>query len=218
MIYKLRHCFGNLIHLETISYSSRISSICSQNIYSKQTNSHDNVAGIYQEATTPAPILFFYGNQEFSANELFVAMRLGNDLSLISDFPFRFVEAMGPLNNAQAVMDTRTSRGAGICIRLIELMTLMRRTSCTDARDKVFAPLGHATDIDTSLLTIDYTKSLRDVYIDLVRFMIADHSRSSLAFLSHIYAPAEDASSEIWMVRPSPPLPSVSRNILRVNA
>lgn len=87
-------------------------------------------------------------------------------------------------------------------------MMEMRLAKCTDARDKVFAPLGHAADSAVTHITIDYTKRLEEVYIDVVRFAISNHRKPSLDFLNLVFTPANDALNPVLRRRDDPGLPS----------
>ncbi|KAI1136091.1 hypothetical protein F5Y05DRAFT_420495 [Hypoxylon sp. FL0543] len=84
----------------------------------------------------------------------------------------------------------------------------MKLTRCTDARDKVSAPLGHAADGASGHITVDYSKTLCEVYIDVVRFAITHLRASSLEILGLVFMPSEDISNASLRNKRHPALPS----------
>jgi hypothetical protein len=78
---------------------------------------------------------------------------------------------------APRVMDLRLKYARGIKIRLIKLIEISEKSSCQDLRDKAYAMMGLAYDCQNNELLPDYSKSLAEVYKDVV----LDHCyRSSL--------------------------------------
>lgn len=71
--------------------------------------------------------------------------------------------------------------------RLMDLIRELRLTHCSDARDKVFAAFPHATDIDAShakeVLKVDYSQSVRDTYIGVVRYYLQDGNLEILGYI-----------------------------------
>jgi len=162
---------------------------------------------IYQEATTPGEIWFFCGDHSFDDIYLSAAVAFGLAFSHIPDFPRPFRLAAGPASNVAALVSARIQREKDRKRGLIELMTEMRLTHCTDERDKVYAPLGHTADSATLYINVDYTKSLTEVYIDVVRVALSTPNHR-MDFLAHVFIPAEDASNDLLQKRIAPALPS----------
>jgi hypothetical protein len=70
---------------------------------------------------------------------------------------------------ASQLVQQRNARGALSCF-LKELLEAFKDSSCLDSRDKVYGLLGLADDCQDGTLTADYSKSLFDVYEDVIRF------------------------------------------------
>jgi hypothetical protein len=71
----------------------------------------------------------------------------------------------------------RRTRFLGNPIKLLDLLCSSLRCGATDPKDKVFALLGLATDSESPFLSPDYSKTLSQVYIDLVRFFVERDNR-----------------------------------------
>ncbi|KAL3420311.1 heterokaryon incompatibility protein [Phlyctema vagabunda] len=162
---------------------------------------------IYQEATTPGEIWFWCGNHSFTDVHLSAAVYFGHRFSSIAGFPERFIKATDTGSNAFALAMARSNREAKTERHLLELLWELKNCLCTDPRDKVFAGLGHATDVRESGIVVDYTKKLADVYIDVVRFALG---RKDIGFsvFEAIVSPASDSKNQILSASLSPLLPS----------
>lgn len=163
---------------------------------------------IYQEATTPGEIWFFCGDHQFDDVYLSAAVAFGLLFSASAGFDDRFVEATGQASSAAALCSARIQREKDLQRGLVDLITEMRLTRCTDERDKVFAPLGHAADLAALPIAVDSNKSLRDVYVDVARFVLSNTRASSLEILGLVFTPADDASNPSLKVQLSPTVPS----------
>lgn len=172
------------------------------------TRSYWQRTWIYQEATAPGEIWFFCGEYEFDDVYLSAAVAFGMRFSSDPAFDAPFVEATGQASTAAALCSARIQREKGLKRGLIDLMTEMRLTRCTDVRDKVFAPLGHAADGAPNYIMVDYNKSLCEVYTDVVRFAISHPKTTSLEFLGLVFTPSDDASNPSLKIKPDPLLPS----------
>lgn len=59
---------------------------------------------------------------------------------------------------------------------LVRLLMKTRGCSSTDPRDKVFALLGIVADVSSEELPVDYTKSPREVFTELMKLLIRSHT------------------------------------------
>ncbi|KAI1199330.1 heterokaryon incompatibility protein-domain-containing protein [Nemania serpens] len=76
---------------------------------------------------------------------------------------------------------------------LISILKHIRTYDCHDQRDKVFATINMASDLPPDTIRPDYTKTLSEVYIDVVRYLIKIASEGNcLDFLSHVIRPTLD--------------------------
>lgn len=155
---------------------------------------------IYQEATTPGDILFYYGDSKFDDVLLSATVAFGSEFSKMEGFDTRFVEAAGYSSHVFQISHARLAREEGSTHRLIDLMLELKLADCTDPKDKVYAPLGHADDITAGQIDIDYSKDLVDVYVDVARFALFHPGMRGLEVLSLVFMPADEASHEsLWM-------------------
>jgi len=69
-------------------------------------------------------------------------------------------------------------------ILLLPLLDSLRNRQSSDPRDKVFAALNIAQDIKSSRLSVDYNKSLADVYIMTAHYLL--RTKRKLSFLSMV--------------------------------
>lgn len=147
---------------------------------------------IYQEATTPGPITFFCGEHSFKDILLSATISFGITFSKLPHFPTRFVEAAGPGGSAGDISSARLARekGRGRC--LIDLMQEMRKADCTNARDRVYAPLGHAVDVPTGRIDVDYKRTVGELYTDVMRYLLLE-TRLDLAALGFVFTPAPES-------------------------
>jgi hypothetical protein len=83
----------------------------------------------------------------------------------------------------------RVERESGYYLRLLKVLEEMRSYECGDDRDKVFAALGMAADVNLDDFTPDYNKSVGEVYTDVVRFMLGASELHSFDFLGYIVRP-----------------------------
>ncbi|KAI0198010.1 heterokaryon incompatibility protein-domain-containing protein [Astrocystis sublimbata] len=106
-----------------------------------------------------------------------------NNSFLISTFEQGFADVLDQLN--YGIEDGRRS--------LLSLLKRIRAYDCHDQRDKVFAIVSMASDVPRGAVKPDYTKSLVDVYIDIVRYMM-DNAKdgNALQFLGHVIRPTAE--------------------------
>ena len=163
---------------------------------------------VYQEATTPGDIHFFCGDHSFDDSLLSATVAFGMALSKTPDFATEYIEATGQASNAARLLWSRIARKEGKSRQLIELMVEIRTVTCTDQRDKVYAPLGHAADVAPSQISVDYHRDLVDVYIDVARFALLHPRMLGLEFLGLVFTPAADSSHQILSAEAEPRVPS----------
>jgi hypothetical protein len=60
-------------------------------------------------------------------------------------------------------------------MELLDLLERFRYCEATDPRDKIYAILGMASDIDPGDINIDYTLPVQQVYKDIVRLFLSKH-------------------------------------------
>ena len=83
----------------------------------------------------------------------------------------------------------RGTRESGAYMRLLSILECIRNFKCEDPRDKVYAGLGMAADVLGSEIVPDYRKSLEEVFIDVVKFVLTHPSLHSLDFLGAVIRP-----------------------------
>jgi hypothetical protein len=162
---------------------------------------------IYQEATTPGEIWFFFGGHSYNDIHLSATVYIAHRFSLIKGFPSQFAKAAGDSSSAWALATARSERGKGKERKLLDLMSELKNCLCTDARDKVFAALGHATDVPAGCLSTDYTKELVDVYTDVVRFALEQENIGTSVF-GAVFHPACDSKDAFLSAVLLPAMPS----------
>jgi hypothetical protein len=89
---------------------------------------------------------------------------------------------------------------------ILKLMEAFRHFDATDPRDKLYAPLGFAADIETHELLPDYNLPLTEVYGRLVKFCIDTYlNLDILGYCVTQEAPGTDLPSWIpdWRVEPT---------------
>ncbi|KAH7393613.1 heterokaryon incompatibility protein-domain-containing protein [Cadophora sp. MPI-SDFR-AT-0126] len=162
---------------------------------------------IYQEATTPGEICFFCGNHSFHYKHLMATILFGRRFTRVGGFPSKFAKAVDSPSCAAGLLKARLERGQGRERHLLELMLEFRSCLCTDARDKVFAALGHAEDVPAGSISADYTKELVDVYTDVVQFAL-EHENIGLSIFEATFHPARDSKDPKLSAVLSPAMPS----------
>ncbi|KAI4259572.1 MAG: hypothetical protein L6R42_004510 [Xanthoria sp. 1 TBL-2021] len=160
---------------------------------------------IYQEVTGPAPTSIWCGSHKFDLDMVYATCCLGQHFPSLgkSSYPLDFIVE----SQALAMCLFRDPEAFGSSKRLVDLIELTRRTECSDPRDKVYAFLGLAIDFDASAIVSDYSKTVGDVYKDVVRFTLLQpqYGLSILNFVKH-YVIADD--NDVHCARPKIELPS----------
>ncbi|KAI1394982.1 heterokaryon incompatibility protein-domain-containing protein [Hypoxylon fuscum] len=163
---------------------------------------------IYQEVTTPVDVWFWCGYHTFDISYVDAVIDFGLVFSNLPGFHIKLLNSVGTTSYVVSIISARRYRQSGIRRRLIDQLFGMSTTSCTEPRDKVYVPLGHATDVTTDEWSIDYKRSLASVYIDVVRFYVFNVENPTLNVLGHVYIPADDSAFESLKRKHDPPVPS----------
>jgi hypothetical protein len=125
------------------------------------------------------------------------------DLHYLRNFLRQFAEASGTGSSAFALSTARGDRKPRKKGQLLDPLWELKKCQYTDTRDKVFATLGHATDIPAGSISVDYTKELVDVYTYVVRFALG-HDRIGLSILEAVFIPAPDSKNRFLSAVLSP--------------
>ncbi|KAI4089915.1 MAG: hypothetical protein L6R37_007971 [Teloschistes peruensis] len=139
---------------------------------------------IYQEATGPPAYTRFYcGSSYFNMTLVSASVFMAHHFSEFTqlEFPFRNL-ARGPLF---AISAFRTEGVIAHGDSLLELIDSLRGTQASQPRDKAYALLGLAADLQSASIKPDYGKSLCDVYTDIVRFSLSQ-PKYGLQILGHV--------------------------------
>lgn len=113
-------------------------------------------------------VRFFCGNHTFDSFDFRI---MGTAMHVYQRMPgfdqrLRFI-------TASRLFNARNTRDEERSLQLIALLSEIRPTLCADPRDKVFAVLPHAIDVSKEGgFSVDYSKSLLEVYTDVVRFSL----------------------------------------------
>ena len=179
--------FPNEAELDTITAWDGIAEMLNQPYW--------NRTWVYQEATTSGEIWFFCGEHSFNNIHLSATVYSAREFSQFPEFHRRFAEAAGQTSSAWALNHAQIDREKAkpSSRSLLRLMIDMKKTRCTDFRDKVFAPLGHATDGAQDFVIVDYNKKLGEVYADVVHYAV--HTSRSLDILGSVFTRAPDATN-----------------------
>ncbi|XXG93982.1 hypothetical protein Hte_000233 [Hypoxylon texense] len=155
---------------------------------------------IYQEVTTPTDIRFWCGQHDFDDRSFSATLIFSDTFVNIAGSQI-WLDAVFEIIDVGPMWIGRRTRIATGCRKLINLLFDARQTVCSDPRDKVYALLGHATDVTPDQLPIDYNKSLAGVYADVVKSYIFHKDNPTLDILGYVYTPTDDI---VW----NDPLPS----------
>ncbi|KAI4187164.1 MAG: hypothetical protein L6R41_002991 [Letrouitia leprolyta] len=145
---------------------------------------------IYQEATDSAPTLIFCGDEHFDlelVSETFITAQNASSIESTNvDLSFAF--------NSPAYI-IATFRAYKFGSRLLDLLSIIRSTKSTDPRDKVYAFLGLASDLEPGCIVPNYSKSLLEVYSDVVRFSLTQ-PQNGLQILGHVIHSATEVNGD----------------------
>ncbi|MCJ1411213.1 hypothetical protein MMC19_005301 [Ptychographa xylographoides] len=150
-------------------------------------------AWVMQEATSPAGIVVLCGGYPpFSWAFIQFIICLEARLSAMNLLPF--VESTD-FKYATLVDEVRILRGQHSTIYLLDALQQLRMCASTDPRDKVYAALGLVSGFEDGSIVADYTKSVQDVYIDVVLLLLSKQDGHQLDFLGHTINAAADSET-----------------------
>lgn len=162
---------------------------------------------IYQEVTTPKKIRFWCGHHVFDDILLAAATSMAINFAKLPDFSDRFARSCGHGSSAFSMLSARIRREEGHILTLIELMQEMRISDCTDPRDRVYAPLGHAVDVPAGRFKMDYKIDPIELFLDAARYMILE-ATAGLGTLRYVFTSAPDSSQAPLRAYFQPAMPS----------
>lgn len=81
----------------------------------------------------------------------------------------------------------REDRETGANIQLFDVLELLRTYHCEDPRDKIYAGLGMAMDVQENDFIPDYEKSYREVCLDVAKFFLGKSDHHALDFLGAVF-------------------------------
>ena len=150
-------------------------------------------AWVYQEATSPneKSRLFFSGQACFGWEDVFAATEIAGHLGKITDLDRKFVQIISE-GSAERIWKFVLRREKTEKLGLLEALQRFRLTDSTEPRDKVYAPRCLVDDLLDDSLVPDYTKSVKEVFLDVVKASIA-HPERALDFLGYCVRAAEDS-------------------------
>lgn len=119
------------------------------------------------------------------------AVYIAHHFSKYTDIDFEFRDiARGPVFAIEIFRDNGKFRYGDT---LLELLDYLRTTESSEPRDKVYAPLSFASDATVADIHPDYSKSLEEVYKNVVRFSLSQSSHE-LQILGHVTHFAPDSN------------------------
>jgi hypothetical protein len=152
------------------------------------------VAGI-QLPPPPSKVKFICGDQETNWDELVIANVVASKILGTSGIDSGFL--LGIRDSAEKLAIFRGRRVQHIYRSFLDSLQMFRHTSCSDPRDKVYAPLCLAPDDVRHFIQPDYdSKTVLDVYMDVVQYYLAQPGHE-LDFLG--YALYQDGAQVVEM-------------------
>jgi hypothetical protein len=142
-------------------------------------------AWIVQEGTIASPVrtILFCGSRHVDWTYLRAALRITHHVTHNQNFGMSMSFYYGM---ATRLDQFRKDREVGANIPLLRVLGLIRGYDCEDPRDKLYAALGMAMDVNENDIVPDYTKSPTAVYRDVVDFYISKSNGHSLDFLGDV--------------------------------
>jgi hypothetical protein len=150
---------------------------------------------ILQEATTATNIRFRYGECRFGFEELDAIEVWVVVYRMSAGFPPQFAKFNNYVSDISRIRRLKRGRSSIESPLFLYQLLSMRGTFCTDARDRIYAPLGMATDVPTGSISIDYQIDVNQLYVDVACFLLID-SVESLDMLGAVYAPTTERDDE----------------------
>jgi hypothetical protein len=152
-------------------------------------------AWVVQEGTIahPSRTILFCGNRSIDWACLRAALQITHHVTHYqsSGMSINFNDGM-----ANRLDGFRKDREAGSNVQLLRVLSLMRAYTCEDPRDKVYAALGMAMDVNEDDIIPDYRRTCSEVYTDVVKFFISGRNSRPLDFLGEILRSAPGTAFE----------------------
>jgi hypothetical protein len=152
-------------------------------------------AWIVQEGTIASPVrtILFCGSLHVAWTYLRAALKITHDVTRYqsSSMNIDFYDGM-----AIRLDGFRQYREQGSNVLLLDVLRLIRGYDCEDPRDKLYAALGMAMDVNENDIIPDYAKDLSAVYSDIVDFCISKQNGYSLDFLGDAWGSARGTAFE----------------------
>ncbi|KAK4497019.1 hypothetical protein PRZ48_011468 [Zasmidium cellare] len=162
--------------------------------------------------------MFYCGPWPFTWKELYAFNDFHGTYGGLRDMPEKYllmisdgVDVGSPFFDLRVAQKNRTKSSTTLAKKqkLMALIRELRLTHCSDARDKVFAALPHATDVGNDrkadLLTVDYSRSVQETYIGVARHYL---ERDDLEILGYVGANCPDTECRPRRNTDESPLPS----------
>ena len=117
-------------------------------------------------------VRFLCGEKETNWNELAVTSMVASNILSTPGIDSQFL--VSTTNSFERLNKFRSQRVQHVLRSFLEILQMFRCTECLDPRDKVYAPLCLAPDDARHCIRPDYnSKTVLDVYIDVVRYYLA---------------------------------------------
>ncbi|KAF2170654.1 hypothetical protein M409DRAFT_19469 [Zasmidium cellare ATCC 36951] len=171
-----------------------------------------------QQEITGNNAVFYCGPWSFTWKELHAFNEFHGTYGGLRDMPDKYmlmisggVNVGSPFFDLHVAEKNRTTSSTSLAKKqkLMALIRELRLTHCSDARDKVFAALPHATDVDQvhakDLLAVDYSKSVRDTFLNVARYYL---EHGDLEILGYVGANCHDHDCRPPRGAEESPLPS----------
>jgi hypothetical protein len=152
-------------------------------------------AWIVQEGTIASPVrtIIFCGGRHVNWTYLRAALQITH---LVTHYQSSGMSVDSYDGMAIRLDGFRQDREVGSNISLLDVLRLIRGYDCEDPRDKLYAALGMAMDVNKNDIIPDYKKSPMAVYRDIVKFCISKRNDHSLDFLGHVWRSARGTAFE----------------------
>jgi hypothetical protein len=120
----------------------------------------------------PSKVKFICGDQETNWDELVATNSVASNILTTSDIDSSFL--IGARESAEKLAIFRGRRVQHVYRSFLDSLQMFRHTSCSDPRDKVYAPLCLAPDDIRRFIQPKYeSKTVLDVYMDVVQYYLA---------------------------------------------
>lgn len=159
---------------------------------------------IYQESSAPVALDFWCGKHHFASEDVWPSIFYAERFQFLPGDVARkeLFRKLGMGCLAHRMHMARVGRIAGGSRLLVDLLWEIKGSDCSDPRDKIYATLAHAKDGEAEpKIKIDYDREVKDVYIDLVKFLMANYEVSPLEFLGFVVQTTPESRSRYMRAR-----------------